>query len=315
MAGDGIDDAAAYRVASAGQVTMDAMSTPQLPADAPTCYRHSDRQTYLHCTRCERPICGDCMRSAAVGHQCVQCVEEGAKSVRAVRTQFGGRERKSGRPVVTYGLIAANVVVFVLEMAVNGLQSDFALWPPAVADGQYYRLVTSAFMHYGPTHLLMNMWGLAVVGPPLEMLLGRLRFGALYTLCGLGGSVLVYLVSPLNSATAGASGALFGLFAAMFVVGKRLSYDVRWVVITIVINLVYTFVAPAVSSQLVSWQGHIGGLVTGAAVTAAFVYPPKERRNQVQALTTAVTLVIFVALIWWRTNDLLTLFGGYLHLQ
>lgn len=288
---------------------MGAVSTPQLPADAPTCYRHTDRPTYVRCTRCERPICGDCMRSAAVGHQCVQCVDAGAKTIRQPRTQFGGRVQQSGTPFVTYGLIAISVAVFALEMAIHGLDKDLALWPPIVADGQYYRMVTSAFIHYGPTHLLLNMWGLAVVGPPLEMLLGRLRFGALYALCGLGGSVLVYLVSPLNTATAGASGALFGLFAAMFVVGKRLSFDVRWVVITIAINLAYTVIAPAVSSQLVSWQGHVGGLVTGAVVAAAYAYAPKERRNLVQATATVVTLLVFVALTWWRTTELLAQFS------
>jgi membrane associated rhomboid family serine protease len=244
------------------------------------------------------------MRVAAVGHQCVECVESGAATIRPPVTQFGGREQPSGIPVVTIALIAINVLAFVLEMALPGVEKDLALWPPAVADGQWYRLVTSAFMHYGPTHLLLNMWALFVVGPSLEMLLGRLRYGALYALCGLGGSVLVYLISPINTATAGASGAIFGLFAATLVVGKRLAYDVRWVVAVIVINMVYTFVVPAVSSQLISWQGHVGGLVTGGVVAAAYVYPPKERRNLVQAITTIVTLVVFAALIWWRTVEL-----------
>jgi membrane associated rhomboid family serine protease len=136
------------------------------------------------------------------------------------------------------------------------------------------------------------------------MLLGRLRYTALYALCGLGGSVLVYLISPINTATAGASGAIFGLFAATFVVGKRLAMDVRWVGSVVVINLVYGFIVPAVSSQLISWQGHVGGLVTGAVVTAAYVYPPKESRNLVQAITTVVTLLVFAGLIWWRTVEL-----------
>jgi membrane associated rhomboid family serine protease len=244
------------------------------------------------------------MRVAAVGHQCVECVESGAATIRQPVTQFGGREQPSGIPVVTIALIAINVLAFVLEMALPGVEKDLALWPPGVAHGQWYRLVTSAFMHYGPTHLLLNMWALFVVGPPLEMLLGRLRFGALYALCGLGGSVLVYLISPINTATAGASGAIFGLFAATFVVGKRLAFDVRWVLAVIVINMVYTFVVPAVSAQLISWQGHVGGLVTGGLVTAAYVYPPKEQRNLVQAITTIVTLVVFAGLIWWRTVEL-----------
>jgi membrane associated rhomboid family serine protease len=244
------------------------------------------------------------MRVAAVGHQCVECVESGAATIRQPVTQFGGREQPSGVPLVTIALIAINVLAFVLEMAIKGVDKDLALWSPGVADGQWYRLVTSAFIHYGPTHLLLNMWALFVVGPPLEMLLGRLRYTALYALCGLGGSVLVYLISPINTATAGASGAIFGLFAATFVVGKRLAFDVRWVLTVIVINMVYTFVVPAAGGQPISWQGHLGGLVTGALVTAAYVYPPKEQRNLVQAITTVVTLVVFGALIWWRTVEL-----------
>jgi membrane associated rhomboid family serine protease len=281
---------------------MSAPSAPESPAEAPSCYRHPGRQTYLRCNRCERYICGDCMRTAAVGHQCVECVQEGARTIRQPRTHFGGRER-SGAPVVTYALIAINVVVFVLQMALGSLERQLALWPPAVADGQLYRLVTSAFVHYGATHLLLNMWALYVVGPPLEMLLGRLRFGALYALSGLGGSVLVYLLS-LNVMTAGASGAVFGLFAATFVLAKRLSLDLRWVAAVIVINLVFTFVAPAVSSQRISWQGHVGGLVTGGLVAAAYVYAPRERRNLIQAAVTVIVLGVFVALVWWRTGVL-----------
>jgi membrane associated rhomboid family serine protease len=208
--------------------------------------------------------------------------------------------------VVTYALIGINVAVFIVQMASGSLEKQLALWPPAVADGQLYRLVTAAFLHYGATHLLLNMWALYVVGPPLEIWLGRLRFGALYALSGLGGSVLVYLLSPLNTATAGASGAIFGLFGATFVVAKRLTLDVRWVAAVIVVNLVFTFVVPAVSSQLISWQAHVGGLVTGGLVAAAYVYPPRERRNLIQAAVTIAVLVVFAALIWWRTGVLVT---------
>jgi membrane associated rhomboid family serine protease len=237
------------------------------------------------------------MRAAAVGHQCVECVQAGARTIRQPRTQFGGRER-AGMPVITYALIALNVLTFALQMSIRGLQQQLVLWPPAVADGQLYRLVTSAFLHYGATHLLLNMWALYVVGPPLEMLLGRLRFGALYAVSLLGGAVLVYLLT-LNTATAGASGAVFGLFGATFVVAKRLNLDMRWVVLVIVINLVFTFVARGIS-----WQGHVGGLVTGALVAAAYVYPPREHRNAIQAAVTVCALGLFAALIWWRTGVL-----------
>ena len=187
----------------------------------PTCYRHPDRTTYVQCTRCQRYICPECMRDAAVGHQCEECVRAGARTVRQPQTQLGGRAG-STTPIVTYGLIALNVLVFVAQSASSSLERELTLSPRAVAaDGDLYRLITSAFLHYGITHLLFNMWALYVVGPPLEMWLGRLRFGALYVLSALGGSVLVYLLAPLDSSTAGASGAVFGLFAATFVVAKE----------------------------------------------------------------------------------------------
>jgi membrane associated rhomboid family serine protease len=243
------------------------------------------------------------MRTAAVGQHCLECVRAGARTVRQPRTQFGGRER-AATPVVTYALIAINVLMFILQMAIGNLERQLALWPPAVADGQLYRLVTAAFLHYGATHLLLNMWALYIVGPPLEMWLGRLRFGALYALSGLGGSVLVYLLAPLNTATAGASGAVFGLFGAAFVVARRLNLDFRWAVAVIVINLVFTFVAPVVSKQLISWQGHVGGLVTGGLIAAAYVYAPRERRNLIQAAVTVIVLGLFAGLVWWRTGVL-----------
>lgn len=288
---------------------MSAPSPPDSPPAAPSCYRHPGRPTYVRCNRCERYICGDCMRSAAVGQQCVECVRAGARTTRQPRTHFGGRQR-ADTPVLTYALIAVNVAAFVLQMASGNLEKQLALWPPAVADGQFYRLVTSAFLHYGATHLLFNMWALYVVGPPLEMWLGRLRFGALYALSGLGGSVLVYLISPLDTATAGASGAIFGLFGATFVVGKRLAFDVRWVMAVIAINLVFTFLVPLISSQRISWQAHVGGLVTGGLVAAAYVYPPRERRTAIQAAVTIIVLTALAVLVWWRTGRLLAEFSA-----
>lgn len=252
------------------------------------------------------------MRAAAVGHQCPACVHDGAASVRPVRTQFGGRQSNSTTPIVTYVLIALNVVVFILQSTSQDLERRFSLWPPAVADGEFYRLVTSAFLHYGVTHILFNMWALYVIGPPLEAWLGRLRYASLYALSALGGSVLVYLLSPLNSATAGASGAVFGLFGATFVVAKRLRMDVRWVTALIAINLVFTLVYPMISSQSISWQGHLGGLVSGALIAWAYAYAPREHRNLIQAAVTFTVVVVFVAVVVWRTDDLLTMFGGSL---
>lgn len=272
---------------------------PHSPAAAPTCYRHPDRATYVRCTRCGRFICPECMRAAAVGHQCPECVHDGARTVRPARTRFGGRQR-SKTPVVTYTLIAVNVAAFLLQMVSVDLQRAMTLWSPAVANGEWWRLVTSAFVHYGLMHLAFNMFALFIVGPPLEAVLGRLRYGTLYGLSALGGSVLVYLLSPLNAATAGASGAVFGLFGATFVVAKRLNLDVRGVTALIVINVVITFVVPGIS-----WQGHFGGLITGAGIAAAFAYAPGKHRDLVQVSIVVTTALTLLALIFMRTAALL----------
>ena len=254
------------------------------------------------------------MRDAAVGQQCVECVRADRSTPPRARTRFGGRLR-SGAPVVTYVLIGLNVAAFVLQTASAGLNSHLTLWPPAVADGELYRLATSAFLHYGLTHLLLNMWALYLVGPPLERWLGRLWFGALYALSALGGSVLVYLLAPLNSATAGASGAVFGLFGATLVVLRRLDLDYRWVVAVIVVNLLFTLVVPMISSQLISWQAHLGGLATGAVIASAYVYAPRDRRELVQAAASGAALLLFAALIWWRTSALLAEAGAHFVLR
>jgi len=279
---------------------------PHTPAGAPTCYRHPDRQTYISCNRCGRPMCPECMRSASVGHQCVDCVQAATQVVLRPNTAVGG-VRRGPTPVLTYILIAVNVVVFGLQAASPGLQAQLALWPPAVAGGDTYRLVSSAFIHYGIVHLLFNMWALYVLGPPLEEWLGRWRFGALYALSALGGSVLVYLFSPLTSATGGASGAVFGLFGATFVMAKRLNLDVRMIVVLIVVNLGFTFTVPGIS-----WQGHLGGLVTGALIAVVYVYAPRAQRNLVQAGAVIGVLAVFAALIAWRTTVLVDQFGPML---
>ncbi|KLO29054.1 membrane protein [Mycolicibacter heraklionensis] len=263
------------------------------------CYRHPDRATALRCTRCDRYICGDCMRSAAVGQHCVECAQAGGTPVRRAARPLV--RAASGTPVVTYGLIALSVLAFVAQLSSHELESELVLWTPAVADGQIYRLVTSAFLHYGPMHLLLNMWALYVVGPQLEGLLGRVRYSALYLLSALGGSVAVYLLAPITTATAGASGAIFGLFGATLVIGRRLRMDVRAVGAVIVVNLIFTFTIPHIS-----WQGHVGGLITGVLVAFAYVYPPQANRTRIQAVASLALLALFIALIWWRTAELVS---------
>lgn len=238
------------------------------------------------------------MRSAAVGHQCVECVDEGARSVRQATTTFGG---KPSKPFVTYVLIAVNVVMFALEKALPNVYEDFVLWPAGIAAyDEYYRLFTSAFLHVDVMHIVFNMWALYVTGPALEHWLGRSRFVAVYLLSALGGSVLVYQLTPIDTGTLGASGAIFGLFGATLVLARKLNFDVKWIVGLIVINLVITFVVPSIS-----WQGHIGGLVTGAAIGWAYGYAPRAYRTLTHVAVIVGLLIVFAAAIWLRTASLL----------
>jgi len=223
-----------------------------------------------------------------------------------------GAVLQPGKPVITYGLIAANVLMFVLQLTSTRLQNELVLWPLAIAGGdQWYRLITSVFMHYGIAHLLFNMWALYVVGPPLEKYLGRLRFGALYALSALGGSVLVYLLSAVDAPTAGASGAIFGIFGGIAVLAKRLHFDLRWIIGLLVLNLVLTFAGPTLIGQQISWQGHIGGLITGTLMTAIYVYAPRAQRNLIQAGASIALLVVFVVLTYWRTAEILAAYGAF----
>src|SRR3569833_1735081 len=243
-------------------MSSDSPQAPQAP-QVPTCYRHPGRETYVSCTRCERPICPDCMRDAAVGHQCPECVREGNRTVREARTVFGGRV--AARPVVTYVLIAINIVAYVAELASPKFVDDFEMLGQlktqfgqvipgyGVADGEWYRLITAAFLHvplnqgtFGITHILFNMWALWVLGPQLEQVLGRLRFTVLYFLSALGGNDQHNQDDP-RQPTQDTTSAIFGLFAACFVVGRRLGMDTRGIAFLIVINLMLTFTFSGIS--------------------------------------------------------------------
>lgn len=298
------------------------------PVTAPVCYRHPAKETYVTCTRCGRPICPDCMNAASVGHQCPECVSEGRRTQRSARTVFGGSAAGTAG-VATKVLIGINVVVMLISIATGGMTAvagggwggllgqgtpltewgsvigyaTYGFGDPTlhgVAAGEWYRLVTAMFLHYGVLHLLMNMYALWIMGRELEAVLGRLRFVGLYLLAGLGGNVAAYLFSAPNAATAGASTAVFGLMAAVFVVLKRLHRDVAPIVPIIVINVIFTF---AVAN--ISVAGHLGGLVTGAAAAVILAYAPRERRNLVQGIGCAAVAVLLVVLAIVRTASLL----------
>ncbi len=281
----------------------------------PVCYRHPDRETYVRCVRCDRPICPDCMRSASVGFQCPDCVREGSQGVREARTTFGGRVSTNDR-AVTIGLIGINVAVFLLVAAstpaalsggvVTTLHARYALDVSQVAQGEYYRLLTSAFLHYGFIHIAFNMYALWLFGPELERLYGRLRFAGLYLLSALGGSALAYLiVSPGNGFTpgpllAGASGAVFGLLGAYFITARRIGMRSGGILALVGINLALGFVVPNIG-----WQAHVGGLITGAALAAVLAYAPAgPRRLPVQVAGFAAMGILIVAVVAVRTAQL-----------
>ena len=298
------------------------------PVTAPVCYRHPSKETYVRCTRCERPICPDCMNEASVGHQCPECVAQGRRTQRPARTAFGGSV--AGRAgTATKALIGINVVVMLISILSGGVNAvagggwggllgngtpltewgsvlgsdaygpigDVALH--GIAHGEWYRLFTAMFLHYGVLHLLMNMYALWFLGRDIERVLGPVRYVGLYLLAGLGGNVAAYLFSSADSRTAGASTAVFGLMSAIFVLLKRLNLSVAPILPVIVINVVFTFVISNISVA-----GHLGGLVVGAVVAAVLAYAPKERRNLVQGVGCAAVLVILLLLAVYHTLSL-----------
>jgi len=274
------------------------------PDAAPRCYRHADRETWISCQRCGKPICPDCMRPAAVGFQCPDCVAEGAKSQRQPRTVGGGLVPQSaGR--VTIALIAVNLAVFLVVRFAESQEFDAQMFMLAdsacygdvgclrgVDDGAWWRLLTSVFLHTQILHILFNMYALWVFGPMLERYLGYVRFLALYLTCGLAGSVVVLWLSEPDRPTLGASGAIFGLFGAALVLLRSRGLDTSSLMILLGLNLVITFTVPNIS-----WQGHLGGLAAGLGLGAVFAYAPRHRRTVAQVLALGGLWVVLLGLV------------------
>ena len=267
----------------------------------PTCYRHPERESHIRCTRCNRPICPDCMISAAVGFQCPDCVREGKESTQQVRNLAGAAIH--GDPVlITKILIAVNVVLFIGQWVTNDrLTTRFAMQGLAVAlDGEWWRLMTAAFLHAGIAHIAFNMLALWFIGAAVEPRLGRWRYLTVYLLSALGGSVLSYAVdSPLQTSV-GASGAVFGLFGALFVLMRRLRFDVGGLITIIVINVVIGFL-PGFN---INWRAHLGGLLVGTILTAVMVYTSQSRRLLASVVASVVVLVACVGVTVWRTQQI-----------
>ncbi|MGX7677290.1 rhomboid family intramembrane serine protease [Jatrophihabitans sp. DSM 45814] len=281
----------------------------------PGCYRHPDRPTGVRCVRCNRPICPECQRPASVGFQCPDDVAAGAASIRRGRTIVGAPV-SSAPPFISYGLIAINVIAYIATALSPGgtladnrrsdLFSDWLLVPSLVGhQHEYYRMISAAFLHIGPIHLAFNMFALYMVGPGVERALGWWRFLAVYLLGALGGSVAMLVFGQVNGAVAGASGAIFGLFACALLLTKVVGLDPRSLIITIVLNFVITFSVPGISKL-----GHVGGFVFGGLATLALLGwhlgsgTLKNRHPQMQIAGLAGLLAILLIATVWRTADI-----------
>ncbi len=259
-----------------------------------------------------------------MGSQCVDCVQAGRQQQRAQQRQYRsldyGERTVAGaklarRPIVTPVLIALNVLVYLITVLQSGspmdnqnsqLQQDGVLWPYGVAGGEWWRLITSGFLHYGLLHIAVNMFALWVLGRDLELLLGKIRFTAVYFVSLLGGSVAVYQFSDPNGPTAGASGALYGLMGGLLVAVLRLKLNPGFAIGTIVLNLVITYAIPGISLY-----AHVGGLVVGVLAMAAMLYAPAKGRAGWQAGTVVVLLIALVGLYLYRDAQLAGVYCRY----
>ena len=238
---------------------------------AETCYRHPDRETGVACSNCGRPICPDCMTATSVGMRCPECA--GQKTRITTGTSAFGRSTSAP---ATYVLIALSVIGFLIEVAagtggVSGggqVIDDFGLRASAVADGEWYRIITSGFLHAGLFHLAFNMFALYILGTLLEPAIGTPRFVALYFASLLAGSLGVILLEPDTTAV-GASGAIFGLFTAAFIVarGRGLQEVASQLGILLVINFAFTFGVPNIAIGAHVF-GAAGGALAGLVIVA-----------------------------------------------
>lgn len=279
-------------------------------AAAPVCPRHPDRVSYVRCQRCGRPACPECQRPAAVGVQCVDCVRESKRTAPRVRTVFGGSADSAtvnGRPLVTLTIIGICAVSWLLQLVTSGAWTEALWFWPWGGVIEPWRFLTASFLHStSPLHILFNMYALWITGQFLEPLLGRVRFGVLCLLSAVGGSVAVLLLAgdPATSdawvtPVVGASGMVFGLFGAMLPVMRRLGRSMGQVLVLLAINGAIGFFVPNIS-----WQAHLGGLVTGALVATAYAYAPKERRAAVAWVVPVAGVALLVGLAVLRYSSL-----------
>jgi membrane associated rhomboid family serine protease len=272
--------------------------TGQEPVAVPVCPRHPTRESYVRCQRCERPTCPECQRPAAVGIQCVDCVRDQNKGMRAPRTVFGGSvatSRDQARPIVTISVIAICLLAFLAQQTSASFTGRF-VYAPILTETEPWRMLTSAFLHSPDSfiHILFNMYALWLIGPYLESLFGTVRYLALYLICAFGGSVGYLVLGDVisNRSAYGASGAVFGLFAAYAIVQRKLKRDATMIYALIAINFAIGFLP----GWNIAWQAHLGGLLTGAVATGILAYAPRDRRTAIQAGGLVAVLVVLLVL-------------------
>ena len=246
---------------------------PGVPYSAPpVCPRHPDTVAYVKCQRCERPTCPQCQVPAPVGVLCVDCAREAKRAVSQGRNSLGFK--RGGTPLVTYALLAANIAFFLYGSAVGSWQWQITYGlVPSLGFEEPWRLVTSAFVHGGFLHIAINMFMLFQFGTQLERILGSARFAVLYGVSLLGGSAAILALGGDNTVHVGASGAIFGLFAAYGVLLYKLKLQWQAIAIQAGLWLVLGFMLAGIL-----WEGHLGGAVAGAA-TALVMLGLKQRQR------------------------------------
>lgn len=289
--------------------------TPQPPAPTvEVCYRHPNEQTRVHCTRCGRPICPECMIPAPVGFQCPECVAQARREFH----QGPGRPFRGGVNA-TKALLYAIAAIFVLEVVVGGPQSllngpNFrrlidlgALQPFLIADGQYWRLFSAMFLHAGLLHIGFNAYALWLFGSMIETNLGRTQMVLVYVVSGFLASAASYAFGPAETVGVGASGAIFGIFGAFIAYNYRrrhlalASANLRWAATLLLLNL---FLAFGFGGRI-DWRAHLGGLIAGLAAGAvAEGWGPRSQRRLVQVGGFVALVALGVALVVWRTNQI-----------
>nr|WP_166641387.1 rhomboid family intramembrane serine protease [Amycolatopsis sp. SID8362] len=268
----------------------------------------------MSCSRCGRPACPDCLREAPVGFQCTDCVHAGGQQQRrqhrdhqeagfGQRTVFGARLSQS--VLVTQVILAVNVLVFLFTVFQAGSLNDNdaaalfqhgSLYPAAtLGNDEWWRVLTNGFLHYGPIHIAVNSFSLWMMGRALEQVCGRGRYLALYFISMLGASAAVLIFDQSSPPTVGASGALFGLMGAYAVLVLKLRLNPTGLIITLALNAFITFGIPGISI----WA-HVGGLVTGALVTAALLYAPEADQARWQAIGLGIIVLAIVGLLAYQ---------------